>query len=545
MASTPSKGQRFDGFRVLLGLIILALLIPAAALYTDSGMSPWGEAHASPPSSEEDGPPGKAAGKGETKANGDRGSPPDHSKGKGHQHATTTSSSATTVSTTTSTPDNTTTISTTTTTSATSTTTKASDTGVVDNVITGDACPCTVTGTVELQGSINLRGDLMVHGGTLVARPGVDLNGNGFQIMLMDGGRADFQGTPVFTWSDNGRSQNLARDINFRNLRRIMFHSGAGPSTLKYFSVADSGTSALGDYPLHWHLNGHSTRGTVVEGVVVLNGRHHAFVPHGSHGITFRDTIAKNISGDAYWWDKPGTNNCDGARKFCTTDNSNDIIIDRALCDGVTNGPGDDRGFRLSCFELNAGSGNVIRNSVARGVRPSHVKDCSGFQWPEAANQNIGGNVWVFENNRAEASPCHGIFVWQNDSNLHIIDGFVSLPTDSEIGPFGGGGIDHGAYGNNYDYRNVDVPYVEIHAEGWVMSDSTVGNVRLLRHVGEGDVVWTNVAIAGIIDVADAPSGSALSPIHFYINGGGNSCSQVVWSNPHPDTRVIIEGVEC
>jgi hypothetical protein len=372
----------------------------------------------------------------------------------------------------------------------------------------------------------------MVHGGTLIARPGVDVNGNGYQIMFMDGGKADFQGTPVFTWSGDGSNANLTRDINFRNLRRIMFHMGAAPSVLKYFTVSDSGTSALGDYPLHWHLNGNSTRGTIVEGVVVVNGKHHAFVPHGSHGIKFRNTIAKNTSGEAHWWDPPGTNESCSFQQDCTLDNSDDIIIDGALCDGVTNGPGDDRGFRLSCFMMGAGSGNVIRNSVGRNVTPSHIKDCSAFHWPQSANHNVGGNVWVFENNRG-SSACHGIFVWQNDGNHHTIDGFT------------GGGIDHGAYGNHYDYRNVNVPYVEVHAQGWVMADSQVGDVILRPHVQSGEVVWTNVTITGTIDVRDAPSGSAVNPIDFIISGGGNSCSQVVFSNPHPNTRVILDGKPC
>lgn len=544
MASTPSKGQRFDVFPVLLGLLALAFLIPAAALYVHSGMSPWGEAHASPPSSEGDGPPGQNIGKGETDGDGDRGSPPDHSKGQGHQHSTTTSSSTTSSSTTTSAPVSTTTISTTTSSPSTTSTTISSDPGVVDDVISGDACPCTVTGNVQLQGQINLRGDLMVHGGTLVAKPGVELNGNGFQIMFMDGGRADFQGTPVFTWSDNGSRQNLARDINFRNLRRIMFHSGAGASVLRYFTVSDSGTSALGDYPLHWHLNGNSTRGTIVEGVVVVNGRHHAFVPHGSHGITFKDTIAKKISGDAYWWDAPGTNESCSFTKFCTRDNSNDIVYDRALVDGLTNGPGDDRAFRLAGFVLGAGSGNVIRNSAAINIDPSHVKDCSGFHWPEEANQNEGGNVWVFQNNYSfsgKSGPsgsggpdaCHGIFIWQNDGNHHVINGFT------------GGGIDHGAYKNRYEYRNVQVPYVEVHARGVAFIGGNVGEVTAEKHQAAGSAdnptaVFTNTAIDRFV----LRNGKG-QPGFFVFNNTGLTCSDIVEQSVATGTVVVIDGHTC
>ena len=413
---------------------------------------------------------------------------------------------------------------------------------VSGGVITGDACPCAVKGTTVLRGTVNLKGDLMVMGGTLVARPGVTVNGNGFQIMFMDGGKADFQGSKTSTWSGNGSNANLSRDVTFKNMRRIMFHQGAGKSTLKHFSVYDSGTSALGDYPIHFHLNGNSTRGTIVEGVVVVNGKHHAFVPHGSHGITFKDTIAKNIAGDAYWWDAPGTNESCKFQKDCTLDNSNDITYDHALADGVTTGPGSS-GFRLTGFLLGAGSGNVVRNSAAINIRPSDTKDCSGFHWPERANQNVGGNSWVFQSNYSFSGAsgpsgpggpeaCHGIFVWQNDFNNHVIDGFT------------GAGVEHGAYTNRYTYRRVEVSYLEIHAIGWEMFDSSVGDILVHKHVSDGEVRLTNVQIDSII-MDDAPSGSATAPISLIINGTNASCDDVIWVDAHPESKVIIDGRDC
>lgn len=414
----------------------------------------------------------------------------------------------------------------------------------VSGTITGEACPCKVTGSVEIKGNVSLKGDLIVEGGTLIARPGVDVNGNGFQIMFMEGGKADFQGTKVFTWSDQGAKQNLKRDINFRNLRRIMWMDGGGVSTLKYLAVADSGTSSLGDYPLHWHLNGNSTRGTIVEGVVVLNGKHHAFVPHGSHGITFKDVIAKNTADDAFWWDPPGTNESCSFRKFCTLDNSNDIVYDRALVDGVTNGPGNDRDFNLAGFILGAGSGNVIRNSAAININPSHVKDCAGFQWPGKANQNEGGNVWVAESLYSFSGPsepsdsggpenCHGIFVWQNDGNHHVINEFT------------GGGIDHGAYKNNYEYRNVEVPYVEVHALGVTFIGGKVREVTAEKHQVGGSAdnptaVFSNTAI----DRFTLRNGKG-EPGYFVFNSTGLSCSDIVERSVASGTVVVIDGHTC
>jgi len=456
---------------------------------------------------------------------GDGWVPPGQSKRS--SDVTTSSSTATTATTdqpTTTAPDPSTTI-----TSA--TTTSTSSTKQSDGTITGDACPCNVTGIVELEGEIRLHGDLIVNGGTLVARGGVDLEGNGHEIVFISGGRADFQGTPVFTWSGDGSNANLERDINFRNLRRIIHTNNAGASIMKFFTVSDSGTPTLGDYPLHWHLNGDSTRGTIVEGVVVVNGAHHAFVPHGSHGITFKDVIAKNIRDDAFWWDSPGTNDCSTHNKFCTMDNSNDILVIHALVDGVYELSSNSASFhRVTGFVLGAGSGNLIRDSLVRDIKGG--QNCSGFHWPGGANQNVGGNVWTAQNLRTIDDDCHGIAVWQNDGNQHIIDGFV------------GGGIDHGAYVNHYDYRNVDVPYLRVHALGWSISASSVGDVRVRRHsLPGGPVTFTNVQIASC--TIGNVNASAQNPGTYILNNTNMSCADIVYDSVVPGTRVIIDGKEC
>jgi len=366
--------------------------------------------------------------------------------------------------------------------------------------------------------SMELTGDLVVDG-TEHQLYGTNfgprrLEGNGYQILVVNDGTLDWNGVAV------------------TNVSRIMFTDGAGPSTLRNMTIEGSGRPELGFYPLHWHLNGDTTRGTLVENVTIRNSQNRAFVPHGSHGISFIDTRAEGIAGPAFWWDPPGTTDCGTFPKFCTTDNSNDILVDGMVVDGVTNAPGDLRGYRLAGYVLGAGSGNVIRNSAAYNVNPSHVKDCSGFTWPEGANQNVGGNVWVFENNHGE-SRCHGIFVWQNDSNHHVIDGFT------------GGGIDHGAYGNNYEYRNVDVPYVEIHARGWVMVDSHAGHTVAWKHVGANgkEVRFINVTFDSFT-VNNATNGGTVSGVYI-LDGSNLDCEDIIYQLMVPGTRVIIDGVGC
>lgn len=372
----------------------------------------------------------------------------------------------------------------------------------------------------------------MVVGGTLIAGPGVQVDGNGFQIMFMEGGRADFQGSEVFSWSGDGSNANLTRDLTFRNMKRIMFHGGAGESTLRYFSVIDSGTSALGDYPVHFHLNGDSTRGTLVEGVVVVNGKNHAFVPHGSHGITFRDTIAYNTRDDAYWWDAVGTNDpdCGGGVVCQGIDNTNDVLFQHALAHTVLN---DDDSKRNSGFVLGAGRGNVIRDSVAVNVQGGG--DCSGFHWPEFPGGK-GRNqprVWVFTNNYSSSPDCHGIFVWQNSSDDHLVDGFT------------GNSINHGAYSNGYHYRNPNVTEMVVHAAGTRVTGGRIGRLIAPRHRSETVPTFTIEGTqVGSFLVDNATDGGDVPGV-YVINGSGLVCVEVEYDDVVEGTRVILDGVEC
>ncbi len=355
---------------------------------------------------------------------------------------------------------------------------------------------------------------------------------NGARLSCGAGCYADWQGTPTSTWSADGQVQNLDRDIKIFGQGDFRFEIGSGVSTIRYVEIDLQPLTLLAHYPLHWHHVGDGSRGTLVEGVVVKNSTNRAFVPHASHGITFRDTIASNIAGEAYWWDPPGSSQTCQFRKFCTLDNSNDITYDHVLADGVTNAVGDNRGFTLAAFQLGAGSGNTVRDSVAMNINPSHVKNCSGFHWPSTANQNDGGNLWIFENNKTFDDRCHGIFVWQNDSNPHIIDGFT------------GPGIDHGAYGNRYDYRNVTVGYVVVHAVGWSMSDSIAGDVLTRKHLSAGTITFTNVAMTSFT-VDNGGGTSAVAPATYVLNNVGLSCADIIYLRVIAGTKVIVDGVEC
>ena len=254
---------------------------------------------------------------------------------------------------------------------------------------------------------------------------------------------------------------------------------------------------------------------------MVKNSTNRAYVPHGSTGITFKDTIAKNIQGDAYWWDPPPFQSEDRA------DNLHNIVFDHALADGVTSHFGDNRGFRLSAFALGAGTGNVVKNSVARNVTASHPKNCSGFSWPEIHHRQPLS--WTFQKNASFGSACNGIFVWQNNGQVHIIDGFR------------GDGIEHGAYLNDYDYKNMNVDFVVVHALSWSIDGGSIGQVHVKRHTLAGSpIVFSNVTIGSFVIINANNSGT--TPGTYVLN---NTYGDIVYESVVPGTRVVVDGKDC
>ncbi len=396
---------------------------------------------------------------------------------------------------------------------ATTTTTIPPSTTTTVPPSTTTTVPPTTTTTVPVVG-LSLTEDLVIDG-TVHTFSG-HIEGNGFEILVTNGGSLDWDGFTV------------------NNVARIIFTGCAAPSTLRNGLVDNSGVAGvLGMYPIHWHLEGDCSRGTVVDNVTVRNGANHAFVPHGSHGITLLNTRAETILGHAYWWDPPGTNRItcspEAHRKFCVDDNTDDLLIDGAVATGVYWSRDIDpccaTWHRISAFVLGSGSGNVIRNSVASDITGG--ANCAGFFWPGFSNSG-----WTFTGNRVEnIRNCHGIAVWQNNANVHLIPGFT------------GGGIDHGAYLNVYEYQNVTVPYLNVHALGWSMSDSSVGNVTVFRHTLSGDpVVFTNVTF-GSFTINDGQNG--IHPGTYVLNGSNLTCGDIIYQNVMPDSRVVIDGGEC
>lgn len=359
---------------------------------------------------------------------------------------------------------------------------------------------------------------------TFTLRPGdtVEIR-NGACVCFGPGGRADWQGTETDTWSDDGREQNLARDIEIFGDGHIRFEHGSQPSVLRYVAINLRPPVEVGKYPLHFHHLGDGARGTVVEGVVVTDSPNRAFVVHASHGITLKDTIAKNIAGSAYWWDSPEFQDDD------QSDNSNDVTYDHALADGVTPLPGD-TGHRLAAFTLGSGTGNAVVDSVAMNVAGG--KDSSGFMWPERHHQQP--QTWRFVNNTAHDNSANGIFVWQNNDQEHIVSGFRGYANGSSD-------IDHGAYSNRYDYRDVDVDRVEVHALGWSIDGGTIGAVSVHSHTLEGGPVrFSNVTVDQVV-LDNAGNGGELAG-HYIFTQTGLTFADVRVESVVAGTKVTIDG---
>ncbi|HKX76669.1 MAG TPA: hypothetical protein VJR05_14905, partial [Acidimicrobiia bacterium] len=382
----------------------------------------------------------------------------------------------------------------------------------------GSIGPLTIPpGTVaKIVGDVTLTGDLMVEG-TLTGIDTFTLDGGGHQIMVHGGGRLQLVGKAKTGWARVGDSvsgwangdvvaiaptaigayqpsegkwgggwgsikapagvklidgrvlqaevANLTRSINIKNLSRIMLHEGAGPSVLRYIRLDGCGGGELGFYPIHFHLNGNSVRGSLVEGVVVMNSPNRAFVPHGSHGVKFRDCVAYRITKRAYWWDEgPGNQ-------------SADIRYEKCLAILIFRGSSGEEKNRLAGFQLGGATGSAAIDCAAVCVQGQ--SDSGGFWWPGGEGDSI--QAWDFRRNVSHNNQGHGYIVWQNTNNKHFLEASVAYRNAR-------GGIHHGAYRNPYRYSNM------------VLQENQGGQAVLLHaNAKDSGLLFENIATDGIL----------------------------------------------
>lgn len=244
---------------------------------------------------------------------------------------------------------------------------------------------------------------------------------------------------------------NLGQSIVFENLGRgFHFHDSAGVQSMSDVKFLNCGTQGvLGNYPVHFHLLADNSRGSVLTRVVVEGGKNHAFVVHGSHGVTLSGCAAVNTVDDAYWWDPPPADQANSEINF-----TRDVTYQGCIALGVVGGPGIANG-RLTGFLLDGGTGNSCIDCVAACVVGGGQS--SGFHWPER-----GGGVWAFQNGVAHNNNQCGIFTWQNSGfKDHLIDGFTAYHTVK--------GIEHGAYRSFYTYRDVTLTGYATGSSKWAV----------------------------------------------------------------------------
>jgi hypothetical protein len=383
-----------------------------------------------------------------------------------------------------------------------------------DGVTIPAGMTCEVDGTYEPAANVIVRGTLVMRAGDIMRFTGINESnyvGGGMDpiasdvgLWVMGDGVLDVQGTPKAGWNRTGDDptwtdsdelvsapivgttnfapfvrgsavpqasplvppteiMNLTRDVVIAGTptgRSHIFIRSTQPQTIKYATLRYLGpTGVLGRYPLHFHMAGEGSRGSIVEGTVLRDVGNHAYVAHMSNGVTFEDTIAYNVTRDAYWWD-PGT----------ATDDTLYLHAIAAKVSAYVPAGGEDR-FRVTGFRLSQGSGNTCAECVAVGVQGE--SQASGFHWPEDDE-----GVWTFTDNLAHNNSHNGIFTWQNTSLLHVIDGFIAYRNADY-------GIDHGAYRNRYIYRNLVL-----------VGNADAGVLTNAHSDGVGRMRWENVLIA-------------------------------------------------
>ena len=191
-----------------------------------------------------------------------------------------------------------------------------------------------------------------------------------------------------------------------------------------------------GRYSLHFHMSHDATRGSVVDSVVAYDGGNHSFVPHLSHGITFRDCVAHDQAQSAFWWD-PAEGEQDGGAVP-----THDLLYERCVASHINTT--DATEYETSGFVMGAGEGNVARGCVAVGLLGSDEAN-PGYGWHPAS----AGGVWTFEDNLAHNNEGSSIYFWINNTPPTLVDRFTGYHDRH--------GIRAGSYTNLVSYRDTTV----------------------------------------------------------------------------------------
>jgi hypothetical protein len=284
---------------------------------------------------------------------------------------------------------------------------------------------------------------------------------------------------------------------------------------------------AVGRYSLHFHTSLDATQGSVVEGVVAYEGGNHAFVPHLSHGITFRDCIAHDQQDSAYWWDPPHEESDEEENQSIP---ANDVVYDHCVASLVR--PTDAAEYETTGFVLGPGQRNVARGCVAVGMLADD-SSTPGFGWRGDTQE---AHAWVFEDCLAHDNYGSSLYFW--------ISGVPHSYVDRFTGYHDGSGMHAGAYTNLVSYRDCTIYAC---AEVGLAIEAVPG---LAESASDVTVTYENVYVdqAGLSDfavvvsehVVDADAPTKLSGCQFM---GGNT-AQVGFPETGPYAQ-LYEFTDC
>ncbi len=234
--------------------------------------------------------------------------------------------------------------------------------------------------------------------------------------------------------TSTGKSHVFIRSAVPQNIQYVQFRY-MGPRKQQAGDSAEE--FLLGRYGIHFHHCGDGSRGSVIEGCVVRDCDSHSYVTHGSHGVTVHNSIAANVTEDAFWWDQ-GPEHASHDTKWIHNVAALVKYVPRAI--DPTNSYGDPT-LSARGFLLGHGDGNVCDSNVAVGTT-GDPHDGGGFKWEAVNNDHLEG-VWKFRSNLSH--NCNtGFITWQNVQMNHVIEDYTAY--NNSIGVF------HGAYVNAYKY---------------------------------------------------------------------------------------------
>jgi hypothetical protein len=254
--------------------------------------------------------------------------------------------------------------------------------------------------------------------------------------------------------TNGGRAHIFIRSSEPQTINYTLIqHVGPRTDTSNCWVGTDCSTSIAGRYGLHFHHALDGSLGSEVRGTVVRDSGAKGFVPHASHGILFKDTIAYAVYEDGYWWDAPLTD----SNRTCIDQNCADGISDDTTIDGAVAAlikKDDMASDSTTGFALQKGLGNAIRNSVAVGMQGNISS--GGYAWHEGSSNS----PWQFIDNLAHNNAAQGIFWWQVDGPMHAVERYTSYRN-------GVNATKHGAYLNSAHYTDFESYQDGSRSDGW------------------------------------------------------------------------------